>query len=120
MPRRVFGVLKPSFSFLSAACLVVTNVDRLRNVVRRILFCSTTVSFGREPYPVQSPYLAVANKNADTMIRISSEFSFTPANCDRIFSFKLKNSLPLDDVSESDDEIAGLRIRRTRISNHWR
>ena len=59
-------------------------------------------------YPVQSPYLAVANKNADTMIRISSEFGFMPASRGRIFSFKLKNSLLLDDVSEPNDEIAGL------------
>jgi P27 family predicted phage terminase small subunit len=30
-------------------------------------------------YPVQSPYLAVANRHADTMIRIASEFGFTPS-----------------------------------------
>ena len=58
-------------------------------------------------YPVQSPYLAVANRHADTMIRIASEFGFTPASRSRIFSFKLKNSLLLDAVNEPDDEIAG-------------
>ena len=58
-------------------------------------------------YPVQSPYLAVANRHADTMVRIASEFGFTPASRSRIFSFKLKNSLLLDAVNEPDDEIAG-------------
>jgi P27 family predicted phage terminase small subunit len=59
-------------------------------------------------YLVQSPYLAVANRHADTMVRIASEFGFTPASRSRIFSFKLKNSLLLDAVNEPDDEIAGL------------
>ena len=58
-------------------------------------------------YPVQSPYLAVANRHADTMVRIASEFGFTPASRSRIFTFKLKNSLLLDAVNEPDDEIAG-------------
>lgn len=55
-------------------------------------------------YPVQSPYLSVANKHADTMIRIASEFGFTPASRSRIFSFKLKNSLLLDGVDEPGDD----------------
>ncbi len=55
-------------------------------------------------YPVQSPYLAVANRHADTMIRIASEFGFTPASRSRIFSFKLKNSLLLDGVDEPDND----------------
>jgi P27 family predicted phage terminase small subunit len=55
-------------------------------------------------YPVQSPYLAVANRHADTMIRIASEFGFTPASRSRIFSFKLKNSLLLDGADEPDND----------------
>jgi len=54
-------------------------------------------------YPVQSPYLAVANRHADTMIRIACEFGFTPASRSRIFSFTQKNSLLLDGVDEPDD-----------------
>ena len=54
-------------------------------------------------YPVQSPYLAVANRHADTMIRIASEFGFTPASRSRIFSFTQKNSMLLDAVDEPDD-----------------
>ena len=54
-------------------------------------------------YPVQSPYLAVANRHADTMIRIASEFGFPPASRSRIFSFTQKNSMLLDAVDEPDD-----------------
>jgi P27 family predicted phage terminase small subunit len=35
-------------------------------------------------FPVQSPYLAVANRQAEIMIRIASEFGFTPASRSRI------------------------------------
>jgi P27 family predicted phage terminase small subunit len=35
-------------------------------------------------YPQQSPYLAVANRQAEIMLRIASEFGFTPASRSRI------------------------------------
>ena len=35
-------------------------------------------------YPIQSPYLAVANRQAEIMMRIASEFGFTPASRSRI------------------------------------
>jgi len=35
-------------------------------------------------YPQVSPYLAIANKQAEIMIRIASEFGFTPASRSRI------------------------------------
>jgi P27 family predicted phage terminase small subunit len=35
-------------------------------------------------YPVQSPYLAIANRQAEIMMRIASEFGFTPASRSRI------------------------------------
>jgi P27 family predicted phage terminase small subunit len=35
-------------------------------------------------YPVQSPYVAIANRQAEIMIRIASEFGFTPASRSRI------------------------------------
>jgi P27 family predicted phage terminase small subunit len=34
----------------------------------------------RSGFPVQSPYVAILNRQADTMIRIASEFGFTPAS----------------------------------------
>jgi hypothetical protein len=38
------------------------------------------------------------------MMRIASEFGFTPASRSRIFSFDQKNSLLLDDVGETDSD----------------
>jgi P27 family predicted phage terminase small subunit len=35
-------------------------------------------------YPMQSPYVAIANKQAEIMMRIASEFGFTPASRSRI------------------------------------
>ncbi len=35
-------------------------------------------------YPTQSPYVAVANRQAEIMMRISAEFGFTPASRSRI------------------------------------
>jgi len=31
-------------------------------------------------YPLQSPYVSVANKNADLMLQIAADFGFTPAS----------------------------------------
>jgi P27 family predicted phage terminase small subunit len=41
-------------------------------------------------YPVQSPYLAIANRQTDIMMRIASEFGLTPASRSRI-------ATPVDD-----------------------
>jgi P27 family predicted phage terminase small subunit len=35
-------------------------------------------------YPIQSPYLAIANRQAEIMLRVASEFGFTPASRSRI------------------------------------
>jgi P27 family predicted phage terminase small subunit len=35
-------------------------------------------------FPMQSPYVAVANRQAEIMMRIASEFGFTPASRSRI------------------------------------
>jgi P27 family predicted phage terminase small subunit len=35
-------------------------------------------------YPQQSPYVAIANRQAELMMRIASEFGFTPASRSRI------------------------------------
>jgi P27 family predicted phage terminase small subunit len=37
-------------------------------------------------YPQQSPYLAIANRQVELMMRIASEFGFTPASRSRISS----------------------------------
>ena len=54
-------------------------------------------------FPIQSPYLATLNRQAEIMMRIASEFGFSPASRSRIFSFTQKNSLLLDAVGEPDD-----------------
>lgn len=35
-------------------------------------------------YPIQSPYVSIANRQAEIMLRIASEFGFTPASRSRI------------------------------------
>jgi len=35
-------------------------------------------------YPIQSPYLSIANRQTEIMLRIASEFGFTPASRSRI------------------------------------
>jgi P27 family predicted phage terminase small subunit len=47
-------------------------------------------------YSVQSPYLSHLNKQTEIMMRIASEFGFTPASRSRIFSFGQANSSLLD------------------------
>lgn len=60
-------------------------------------------------YPVQSPFLAIANRQAEIMVRIASEFGFTPASRSRI-SAPPPDQLPLldlifDDYEEDPDGI---------------
>ena len=47
-------------------------------------------------FPMQSPYLSHLNQQVATMMRIATEFGFTPASRSRIFSWDQKNSLVLD------------------------
>lgn len=50
-------------------------------------------------YPMQSPYIAMANRQAEIMMRIASEFGFTPASRSRICA-PPKDQLPLFDATE--------------------
>ena len=52
-------------------------------------------------YPMQSPYLAIANRQAELMMRIASEFGFTPASRSRI-SVPPPDQLPLLDLNADD------------------
>jgi P27 family predicted phage terminase small subunit len=47
-------------------------------------------------YPIQSPYMAIANRQAEIMMRIASEFGLTPASRSRI------SAPPEDDPSLLD------------------
>jgi P27 family predicted phage terminase small subunit len=51
-------------------------------------------------YPIQSPYVAIANRQAEIMMRIASEFGFTPASRSRI-STPSKAEPTLFDMLES-------------------
>jgi len=50
-------------------------------------------------YPVQSPYVSIANRQAEIMMRIASEFGFTPASRGRI-SAPVKDEPMLFDYEE--------------------
>ena len=51
-------------------------------------------------FPIQSPYLAIANRQAEIMMRIASEFGFTPASRSRIATPD-KSAPSLIDLMES-------------------
>ena len=53
-------------------------------------------------YPIQSPYVAIANRQAEIMMRIASEFGFTPASRSRI-STPSKGEPTLFDVLENTE-----------------
>jgi P27 family predicted phage terminase small subunit len=57
-------------------------------------------------HPIQSPYLSTVNKQAEIMMRIASEFGFTPASRSRIFSYSKGNSMLLENVNKSGDGLA--------------
>src|SRR6266478_11040 len=50
-------------------------------------------------YPMQSPYISIANRQAEIMMRIASEFGFTPASRSRI-------SMPQEDEPTLFDDPA--------------
>ena len=54
-------------------------------------------------YPMQSPYIAMANKQAEIMMRIASEFGFTPASRSRI-SVPSDREPTLFDFAAKNDE----------------
>lgn len=57
-------------------------------------------------YPIQSPYVAIANRQAEIMLRIASEFGFTPASRSRISAPAYPGPTLFDyaDWSTPDDE----------------
>ena len=55
-------------------------------------------------YPIQSPYVAIANSQAEIMMRIASEFGFTPASRSRIATPSPAERTLFDDVGDGEDE----------------
>lgn len=74
-------------------------------------------------YPVQSPYIAIANRQAEIMLRIASEFGFTPASRSRIaapstgqptlFDLAEEQEEQLSDQLDSDESAAGQSVCHT-------
>jgi P27 family predicted phage terminase small subunit len=60
-------------------------------------------------YPIQSPYVAIANRQAELMMRISAEFGFTPASRSRIAAPKPEEPNLFSRYSQEDgrDEESG-------------
>lgn len=57
-------------------------------------------------YPIQSPYVSIANRQAEIMMRIAGEFGFTPASRSRISTPSLAEPDLFDLIAptESGDE----------------
>jgi P27 family predicted phage terminase small subunit len=57
-------------------------------------------------FPIQSPYVSIANRQAEIMMRIASEFGFTPASRSRI-STPVNTEPTLFDILEAPAKEAG-------------
>jgi P27 family predicted phage terminase small subunit len=57
-------------------------------------------------YPVQSPYVSVANRQAEIMMRIASEFGFTPASRSRISTHAKTEPTLFDQLEDNPGEAA--------------
>jgi P27 family predicted phage terminase small subunit len=55
-------------------------------------------------FPIQSPYLAIANRQAEIMMRIASEFGFTPASRSRISAPPVRQQDLLDLIHQRNDD----------------
>ena len=55
-------------------------------------------------YPVQSPYISIANRQAEIMMRIASEFGFTPASRSRIAIPREVEPTLFDDFGSDDED----------------
>jgi len=54
-------------------------------------------------FPMQSPYVAMANRQAEIMVRIAAEFGFTPASRSRIVAPLITEPSLFDLPSDADD-----------------
>jgi P27 family predicted phage terminase small subunit len=58
-------------------------------------------------YPVQSPYVAIANRQAEIMMRIASEFGFTPVSRSRILTAAPEEPTLFDTLDATDADEGG-------------
>ena len=59
---------------------------------------------GKAEELVQSPYVSIANRQAEIMMRIASEFGFTPASRSRISTPRPSERTLFDVVHECSDD----------------
>jgi P27 family predicted phage terminase small subunit len=57
-------------------------------------------------FPMQSPYVAIANRQAEIMMRIASEFGFTPASRSRISTPSPEGPSLLDLIENEVENVA--------------
>jgi phage terminase small subunit len=55
-------------------------------------------------FPMQSPYVAVANRQAEIMMRIASEFGFTPASRSRIAALSRAEPTLFDGMDDQPEK----------------
>lgn len=88
---------------------VLTNLDRAALAAycgAYALWAESTEAIGKygvmvkspTGFPIQSPYVSIANRQAEIMMRIASEFGFTPASRGRI-------SVPNEDEPTLFDQV---------------
>ena len=58
-------------------------------------------------HPIQSPYVAIANRQAEIMMRIASEFGFTPASRGRISTPAANERTPFDILDDNSEPAEG-------------
>ena len=56
-------------------------------------------------FPIQSPYISIANRQAEIMIKITSKFGFTPASRSRIATPQPRECSLFDELPEAQEEI---------------
>ena len=61
-------------------------------------------------FPMQSPYVAIANRQAEIMMRIASEFGFTPASRSRISAPAPEEPSLLDLIEEDEKSDKGAPV----------
>ena len=109
--------LRPTFSAVGelAALRLLTNLDRAALAAHcgaYALWAEATEAIQKygamikspQGFPIQSPYLAIANRQAEIMMRIASEFGFTPASRSRIATPPVAERGLFDALDDSPDE----------------
>lgn len=94
---------------------VLTNLDRAALAAycgAYALWAESTEAIGKygvmvkspTGFPIQSPYLSIANRQTEIMMRIASEFGFTPASRGRISVTQNEEPSLFDSLEENGQQ----------------